>query len=490
MAYMDNMFSDCINLQYININNFHDNLTPKGTYNGFTGYNNIFNNVPDDITICSDNANIKINNELNNKNCYVKDCSINWKENKKTKKNLIEQCINNCIQNNYTDYCYNNCANNYLINENTNKLCKSDLEKCFISIKADKYKDLCSICNKDYYPKENDSLNIDEYFNCYNDLELQGYYLDKEERLYKKCYDSCEKCEKKGDKIMHNCLKCNTNFPFELYFNNFNNNHINCYENCSFYYYFDINNDYHCTENYSCPEEFNKLIKEKRFCLAECDNDEEYIYEYNNICYKNYLNINISCTEEKPFENKKKHKCVENCEYNELLKKTCVLRYISYEKGKKLPQDKIFEIVENWFTSSNFDFSNINKGQNDVIEADILKITLTNADNQKNNTNKNETSIDLLDCENELRKFYNILDGQSLYIKKIEVHYKGMKIPKIEYEIYGRINGTNLGKLNKSICKNKKIAINIPMNLTENLDKLNLSSPYYNEVCNIATSDF
>ena len=51
-----------------------------------------------------------------------------------------------------------------------------------------------------------------------------------------------------------------------------------------------------------------------------------------------------------------------------------------------------------------------------------------------------------------------------------------MKIPKIEYDIYAKLNGTTLTKLKKSICKQLKITLNMPIEISENLDKLNTSS--------------
>ena len=56
---------------------------------------------------------------------------------------------------------------------------------------------------------ESDPSNLGEYFNCYNEAPY-GYYLDKNELLYKKCYYTCETCEIKGGNEFHNCLKCNT----------------------------------------------------------------------------------------------------------------------------------------------------------------------------------------------------------------------------------------------------------------------------------------
>ena len=74
-------------------------------------------------------------------------------------------------------------------------------------------------------------------------------------------------------------------------------------------------------------------------------------------------------------------------------------------------------------------------------------------------------------------------------MKKIDVFLEGMKIPKIEYEVYAKLNGTKLEKLNKSICEKTKISLNVPIILIESLDKLNSSSGYYNDICYVTTSD-
>ena len=50
---------------------------------------------------------------------------------------------------------------------------------------------------------------------------------------------------------------------------------------------------------------------------------------------------------------------------------------------------------------------------------------------------------------------------------KIEKNLPGMKIPKIEYEIYYPLNGHDLIKLNLTVCKDNKIDIFIPIILTE-----------------------
>ena len=61
---------------------------------------------------------------------------------------------------------------------------------------------------------------------------------------------------------------------------------MNCYETCIYYYYLDNDNNFHCTDNDSCPDEYNKLIPNKKKCINDCSKDDIYKFEINNICYK------------------------------------------------------------------------------------------------------------------------------------------------------------------------------------------------------------
>ena len=64
-----------------------------------------------------------------------------------------------------------------------------------------------------------------------------------------------------------------------------------------------------------------------------------------------------------------------------------------------------------------------------------------------------------------------------------------MNIPKVEYDIYSKLSGAKLVKLNISICNNSKISLLIPLIITENLDILDSKSEYYNDICYTTTSE-
>ena len=123
----------------------------------------------------------------------------------------------------------------------------------------------------------------------------------------------------------------------------------------------------------------------------------------------------------------------------------------------------ILETVENIFTSDDFDTSDIDNGEDQIIDTEKMKITLTTTQNQKDNINNNMTTIDLGDCETSLRQTYNLSTNETIYIKMLEVSQEEMRIPKIEYDIYAKLNGENLTKLNLISCQNNKISILIPV---------------------------
>ena len=100
------------------------------------------------------------------------------------------QCIDSCDNSSQYPYenngkCYDYCINGYAYDENNNQMnkCKCELEQCLLCSNIALKKNLCTKCNINYYPKENDPLNIGEYINCYK--EPEGYYLDND--IYRQC---------------------------------------------------------------------------------------------------------------------------------------------------------------------------------------------------------------------------------------------------------------------------------------------------------------
>ena len=265
---INGMFESCINLEYININNFDD----SNSYNDAS----IFGNIPENIVICYNEsiAKRRIIPQIQKKICPVIDCSNNWisKQKKLININNTIECVESCSNTSqykyeYNGKCYSTCPNGFLYDEynNITNKCKCELEKCLTCPNVALNKSLCKICNTNYYPKENDPLNIGEFINCY--YEPEGYYLEKNK--YKKCYHTCRTCNSEGNNLIHNCIECNDNFSFHIKINDY----FNCYENCNNYFYFDNEKKFHCTLNLSCPEKYPKLKESNNECIKYVIND-------------------------------------------------------------------------------------------------------------------------------------------------------------------------------------------------------------------------
>ena len=59
---------------------------------------------------------------------------------------------------------------------------------------------------------------------------------------------------------------------------------------------------------------------------------------------------------------------------------------------------------------------------------------------------------------------------------------EGIQIPKIYYEVYYPLFGGENIKLDLTVCSNLNIDISIPANLSDNIDKNNASSGFYNDI--------
>ena len=452
------MFKGNSELIYLNLYSF----TLREETNNYS----IFDSIYPNIKICINDSYTK--NILKQYNKFFNCSDICFKENIKIdlKYNIcIENCNESEFKYEYNNYCY---------------------EKC---------------------PEE--TYNIENEYLCLNQ-KPEGYYLDYHNNIYKKCYETCRDCYIQGNITNNNCIECKTNYLFLngsildfLYELNIGR-YKNCYIECPYYFYKNESSSiYYCTENETCPNEYSYLIYEKKECINKCDK-EEYIYEYQKRCYKECPENTTTkenfckpkCKGEYPFVNILQQECVKYCPIKDIIEKKCIQNYKSTKQEEKENNiintevmDLVLQNIENDFMSENYDTSILDKGEDEILEIGIMTITLTTTKNQKYNINNNVTIIDLGECESLLRKENNISDNETLYMKKIDIIQEKMKIPKVEYNVYSKSYDKNLKRLNLSVCENSEIFISIPIKLTENLDQLNSSSGYYNDICYIAKSD-
>ena len=489
------MFYNCHSLISLNINNFNlkssktisymfencFSLISLDLYNFDTStiiyFTDIFKNINKNIIIRYNET--KVSNILdilsNFKNNSSDICFTN--KNHKLIKEL-SKCVNTCEEESgykyeYKNICYNKCPEGTnILNESKcidyipdDYLNSTTINKCDIKCKTCSYEsiinnNLCTSCNieKKYYPKFNiNSNNSDNYINCYQNLEEEGYYLDN--NTYKSCYFSCQKCNQTGNKENNQCLTCKynyTNYKFE--------NKFNCYNECQHYYYFDEFNNFICTINNTCPQGF-KLIREKNKCIDNCTNDNIYKNELNNICYKN----------------------LPNSEFN--------LLYFFYNNtiSNYTPElvDKTISNIKNQIMNGELNYileDVILRQGNDLVrnEGNII-YQITSLENQNNNEYTNISTINLGECEKILKDVYHINQSKTLFIFKYDYFQQDSLIPIINYEFY---HPDNKSILDLSYCENTSINLNIPVTINENkIYKYDPNNEYYTDECSPSTTD-
>ena len=278
------------------------------------------------------------------------------------------------------------------------------------------------ICSNKFINIFSENISI----NCINNT------LENENEI--NCYTN-----KKNRDIKYICQKCGSNF-YQKYneINNFDS-YINCYEskdiNCSNYFYLNLTTKiFYCTNNNHCPNDYPKLVPNRKECIEKCENEPIYKYEFDNKCYNKKMNQSVN------------------------------------------------DIMQNMLSELNM--TDINKGNDKKIVEKNLIMIFTSTLNQQNNENISNLTMNLGKCEKILKDKYNIPNDDSLYMIQLIYEEKGKKIPKLEYEIYYPLNNSNnLTKLNLSLCQGTKIEISIAVILNKPIDRYNASSDYYNDIC-------
>ena len=360
--------------------------------------------------------------------------------------------------------------------------CKTTIDNC-----------KCDTCNDGYYIKNYQCLKCDSNCKTCEGTDKKclscndGYYLDSWNSC-SKCIEPCKTCLSADIcfsclnnyfLLSGNCYQCN--FDCKTSYNN-----CKCIS-CNIGYYFYNYQCFKCDSNCkSCKGSFNecsqcfqgkyllnnkcldcnancKTCKNETFCTS-CNSNK---YISNNLC--------LDCDTDTD-------KCFNQENYQDEISLTDNEEEIQY-------YDEVIENIESVLLSKYFDTSLLDEGDEEIIETKKMKIILTTIANQNKSSKSNDTLIYFGECESLLREHYHLTNNQSIYIKKIEVIQKGMKIPKLEYSVYSNLNGTNLEQLNLSICKNMRISLLRPMKINEDIDLLNSASEYYNDLCYTTTSE-
>ena len=207
------------------------------------------------------------------------------------------------------------------------RFCYDSCEKCY-DFDPNENSHQCLKCKENYY-------FIDKTKNCMTKKEMENstYYFDNREKVFKPCYDSCQKCNDiEPNKTSHQCLKCKDNFYFIE--NTSNCMRIEEMEN-SQHYYFDRKETIFRPCFNSCELCINIEPNETSQQCLKCQKDNYFIENTNN------------CTTKKDMENSNYYfddsnntfkQCLNECSTcdNETFCKNCAEDYhfIYNETGK------------------------------------------------------------------------------------------------------------------------------------------------------------
>ena len=258
------------------------------------------------------------------------------------------------------------------------------------------------------------------------------------------------------------------------------NSYINCYNDPEGYYLDD--NDYLYKLCYNSCKICNINGNDTHHNCIQCSDDYNYesnISNYKN-CYINNPNNILPDTIINTYKSEISETILDSNSQSVIIN--------TYKENKENRTELIKDSINDIFNELNI--TDIDNGKDKKIIEKDLTIILTSTFNQKNNEDKNNITMNLGQCENILKTEYNISKYDSLYILQIISEEEGMKIPKIEYEIYYPLNNSNeLTKLDLNSCKDTKIEISIAVKINDTLDKYNSSSDYYNDICSKTKSE-
>ena len=392
----------------------------------------------------------------------------------------------------------------------------------------------CMSCDENsvFYPKSTNCLNCsrrDKYVNYYQydciDFIPDGYYLyNTENNEIDLCYITCKHCNSKGNSKNHKCIECSDAYPYSY------KNGTKCLDDCSKENLFadlitkncyddckdnvnertcnykniclsqnDHPKNYKLDENYnfvsicnpqteyefnnecynSCPDgtKIDQSVTTKNLCI--CNNlyylnEEDQICVYSNICPNDYpyLKIGTSICSDCPVTYKEKCylECPENTCITQInenlaicvdeLDETKILGGICFDDFIRI-LDNVEELDSNEnIVQNNFPGVTVNIYEDGI---DISEVK---------NKYPNLTFINLDECGEEIKRFYNLNSDEKLYIISADILTKISNQVTNDYgfEIYLK-NGTELDYL--IICNN------IPISLSSSIIKLDLA--HFNE---------
>ena len=198
----------------------------------------------------------------------------------------------------------------------------------------------------------------------------------------------------------------------------------------------------HCDKNWR--EKQKKIIAATNKCVSTCENENNY--EFENKCYESCPNgtksNNFICEKEEiklveETETNSEFSLITSVTSNNIILHSIITYLINMKEETKTKGDQINKI-QNAIQEGIFDsvLKNITENKEDFIEkVDDMVYQITTSENQKMISNLNISSVNLGECENILKRVYNINESLPLIIFKVDYYLEDILIPIIGYEI-------------------------------------------------------
>ena len=353
---------------------------------------------------------------------------------------------------------------------------KCKLKKCKICDKKSEDKNLCKKCNvfDKYYPIKAFSsfdYELDDYIDCFNEkTKPSNFYLNG--NYYKPCFESCASCEYGGNEIDNNCTTCEKGFILKP-----DSDLKNCVIKCQYLYYYTYYNQYKCTLDSYCPDEYNLLINDKGKCINNCSLDNIYQFQYNGECLK-------GC----PTNTSDK-------EYNYLCQDNSINKCVISERDIIISNENITEkdiaiLAKNYAKEFSYTDNHISSFRYNNYEIIFYK------NNECiSNLSLEAPKVDLGRCYEKIQNNYSI--DENLVLALVTEKKGGLSYPKlVSFSIFDPDEGEKL-EVDK-ICQDEPLMVNEDLSIkidnkekylfikqlsNQNIDIFDEKSDFYTDLC-------
>ena len=205
---------------------------------------------------------------------------------------------------------------NYGVVLNNIKTCELNIRFCYDScleckdIEPNEDSHQCLKCKDDFYFIENTT-------NCMTINQMKdnhSYYFDKNEKIFRPCYDSCLECKDiHPNEDFHQCLKCKDEFYFIenttncMTINQMKDNHSyyfdrkekifkSCYDSCLDCKDIEPNDNSHQCLN--CKKDFYFIEKTNNCMTIKGMENSSYYFDDNETIFRHCLNECLTCDNE------------------------------------------------------------------------------------------------------------------------------------------------------------------------------------------------